>query len=308
MEMSSLFSHSSLKCPPQMSPPCQNRSPLDETIVGKKYSAGPFLVERRDAIYYALACGDDNPSYFVPDGNRNIVVPPMFAARYARTPVDPMKRDPTNGLDLEHLVHYSQEFHWLAPVHPGDRVFAQGTISHVSIRENGAVLGFGILATNQEGRAVVRATWELFDKSAGRAGTGKPSLEPDQDGALVGEGTRCVSPIQPYVYAEASGDRNPIHIDHDYARQAGLPGPILHGMCTMAFTHRFAVQSLCGKERNPLRMKRLRVQFSRPVLPGDTLTFTCRAIGSQPDGDRYGIRAVNQLGKPVLRNAWCVVA
>ena len=35
-------------------------------------------------------------------------------------------------------------------------------------------------------------------------------------------------------YAEASGDPNPIHTDPEFAKQAGLPGCILHGLWTMA--------------------------------------------------------------------------
>src|SRR5437764_14058120 len=35
-------------------------------------------------------------------------------------------------------------------------------------------------------------------------------------------------------YAEASGDRNPIHLDETLARSAGMPGVIAHGMITMA--------------------------------------------------------------------------
>nr|WP_276610575.1 MaoC/PaaZ C-terminal domain-containing protein [Kineococcus siccus] len=35
------------------------------------------------------------------------------------------------------------------------------------------------------------------------------------------------------AYAEASGDRNPIHLDADVARSVGLPDVIAHGMLTM---------------------------------------------------------------------------
>jgi len=35
-------------------------------------------------------------------------------------------------------------------------------------------------------------------------------------------------------YAGASGDFNPIHIDEQFARSVGLPGPILHGLWSMA--------------------------------------------------------------------------
>jgi len=35
------------------------------------------------------------------------------------------------------------------------------------------------------------------------------------------------------AYAEASGDSNPIHVDAAFARSAGLPGTIAHGLLEM---------------------------------------------------------------------------
>ncbi len=40
---------------------------------------------------------------------------------------------------------------------------------------------------------------------------------------------------RPIYYAAASGDFNPIHLDKEIAQAVGLPGNILHGMCTMAW-------------------------------------------------------------------------
>jgi acyl dehydratase len=71
-------------------------------------------------------------------------------------------------------------------------------------------------------------------------------------------------------YAEASGDRNPIHVDKNVARMAGLPGIIVHGLCTMALTAKVLVDHLYNGE--PTRLKRLAVRFSRPLFPGDTIT------------------------------------
>jgi len=40
------------------------------------------------------------------------------------------------------------------------------------------------------------------------------------------------------LFAEASGDRNPIHIDGEFARNAGMPDVIAHGMLGMAWLAR----------------------------------------------------------------------
>ena len=40
------------------------------------------------------------------------------------------------------------------------------------------------------------------------------------------------------LYAGASGDHNPIHIDIDFARKAGMPDVFAHGMLSMAYLGR----------------------------------------------------------------------
>jgi len=40
------------------------------------------------------------------------------------------------------------------------------------------------------------------------------------------------------LYAGASGDHNPIHIDSDFARAAGMPDVFAHGMLSMAYLGR----------------------------------------------------------------------
>ena len=40
------------------------------------------------------------------------------------------------------------------------------------------------------------------------------------------------------LYCGASGDHNPLHVDSDFARQAGFPDVIAHGMLSMAYLGR----------------------------------------------------------------------
>ena len=51
-----------------------------------------------------------------------------------------------------------------------------------------------------------------------------------------------------YLYAGASGDFNPIHIDPEFAKAVGLPGNILHGLYSMAQVARAATDTRSGAE------------------------------------------------------------
>jgi 3-hydroxybutyryl-CoA dehydratase len=100
--------------------------------------------------------------------------------------------------------------------------------------------------------------------------------------------------FRPIYYAAASGDFNPIHIDKEIAQMVGLPGNILHGMCTMAWAVEAAIDALGG---DPGSLKHIKVRFSRPVKIDDTVTLTATVADK-----RVEIKAVDQEGNDVLKN------
>lgn len=97
-----------------------------------------------------------------------------------------------------------------------------------------------------------------FDATAIQVGTRLPDL-------VFGPVTRQVLAL----YAGASGDHNPIHIDTDYARQAGLDDVFAHGMLSMAQIGR-TVTEWCGAER----LSQLSTRFSAITPVGAMVT--CR--------------------------------
>ena len=85
-----------------------------------------------------------------------------------------------------------------------------------------------------------------------------------------------------------NGDRNPLHSDPEFARRAGFPAPILHGLCTYGIACRAVLQ--CVARYDPARIGAFDVRFSAPVYPGDTIatelwmdgatvSFRCRVPG-----------------------------
>jgi len=97
------------------------------------------------------------------------------------------------------------------------------------------------------------------------------------------------------AYAEASGDRNPIHLDDDFARSVGLPGRIAHGMLQMGIAGTVAAEAAGGGGR----IKKLQCRFAGIVVPGDTVTFSAEPAGN----GKLDLRAVNQRGEAVLSRA-----
>ena len=62
---------------------------------------------------------------------------------------------------------------------------------------------------------------------------------------------RPSTPTRPIRYAEASGDPMQIHLDEEFAKAVGLPGIIIHGLCTMAFTSVAAIEHACCRRPDP---------------------------------------------------------
>jgi len=72
-------------------------------------------------------------------------------------------------------------------------------------------------------------------------------------------------------YAAVSGDDNPLHLDPNAARAAGLAGPPVHGMLMLS-----CFEPLIMRWRRDLFIARLSGKFLRPVLAGEGIRVSGR--------------------------------
>ena len=100
-------------------------------------------------------------------------------------------------------------------------------------------------------------------------------------------------------YAEASGDPNPIHTDPEFAKQAGLPGCILHGLWTMA---QVARANSAIADGDPRALKRLSVQFRGMGFPEQEVVAT-GTVKEAGDGKLVVDTVAEQNGNQIIRNA-----
>ena len=81
------------------------------------------------------------------------------------------------------------------------------------------------------------------------------------------------------LYAGASGDHNPLHIDTDYANRIGLPDVIAHGMLIMGYLGRVLTNNI-----NQNQILEYGVQFSSITNIGDALC--CSGIVKEISGNK----------------------
>lgn len=101
------------------------------------------------------------------------------------------------------------------------------------------------------------------------------------------------------LYAGASCDHNPIHIDSDAAKAVGLPDVIAHGMLVMAWAGK-AVADWAGAGR----LRSFDVRFQAPTPPGAKLS--CEGVVASVEGEgvartaRLDLRVVDAGGEVKL--------
>jgi acyl dehydratase len=108
-------------------------------------------------------------------------------------------------------------------------------------------------------------------------------------------------PDQAFLYA-LSGDRNPLHRDPNFAKMAGFPRPILHGLCTYGTACRSVLSTLC--DYNPAKIASFDARFSAPVFPGETIVTEMWV-----DGQVVSFRSkLKERDVVVLNNGKCTLA
>jgi acyl dehydratase len=94
------------------------------------------------------------------------------------------------------------------------------------------------------------------------------------------------------LFAGASGDHNPIHIDIDFARKAGMPDVIAHGMLGMAQLGR-----LITNWAPQAQLRRFDARFLGITHLGNAITYTGKVVGRTEQGVRVEVRSITQYGQ-----------
>jgi acyl dehydratase len=171
-------------------------------------------------------------------------------------------------------------------------------------KDKGAVIIRQTVLRDESGQALATLLSSQFARGDG--GFGGPSEgqpEPHKVPTRAPDRSLEIStrPDQALIY-RLCGDRNPLHSDPEFAKRAGFPRPILHGMCTYGLTCRGVLQTYA--DYDPSAFRQHAVRFSAPVYPGETMTMDMWKDGNVISFEaRAKARDVTVIksGKTVLR-------
>ena len=84
------------------------------------------------------------------------------------------------------------------------------------------------------------------------------------------------------LYCGASGDHNPIHVDFDYAKEAGLEDVIAHGMLSMGYLGRMLTDWIPQK-----KIRSYKARFTAMTQIGETVSCSGRVAEKWEEDGRH---------------------
>lgn len=231
---------------------------------------------RTDTILYALGVGlgadplDARQLRFVYEEDL-LALPTMAVVLGA--PGFWLKEQDT-GVDWVRVLHGEQGLVLHRPLPPEGTAIGRTRVTGILDKgaDKGALIySEKVLIDKASGETVATTTSTTFARGDGGFGgpTGpspRPHPIPERAPDLA-----CDLPTVPQaaLIYRLSGDRNPLHADPEVARAAGFKAPILHGLCTLGAAGHALLKSCC--DYDPARFRSLKLRFSAPVYPGETI-------------------------------------
>lgn len=276
---------------------------ISASMVGTKLPTSTLQYNEQDVILYALGVGataQDLPFVF----ERDLRVLPTFGV----IPELPTLMGLGGVLEFNPmmLVHGEQRISLNGPIPTSGTLTTAGEITGIFDKGDvGALVVVEAVTTDESGSVLFKNTFSALLRGEGNFGgergpssKGKnapPDRSPDHTVEYQ------TSPGQAALY-RLSGDRNPLHIDSEFAKRAGFDRPILHGLCTFGFVGRAILQECC--EGDPTRLKDFEVRFSDVVFPGEVIATD---IWEESPG-RIIVQTTSERGAKVISNAAATIA
>lgn len=265
-----------------------------KNLMNRKFEALTHNYTEKDSMLYALGIGlgndplnEDCLQFVYEDGLK--VLPSMGVVLAAP---GFWAREPDTGIDWVKVLHAGQELILHKPL-PSSGV-VEATTKITEIVDKGEGKGALIVservvrdkATGEDLCTLVSTTMARGDGGFGGSpiSSSTPDQIPERAPDLV-----CDLPTldQAALIYRLSGDFNPLHASPSVAREGGFEKPILHGLCTFGVATHAILKTLC--DYDPARFHRIRLRFSAPVYPGETIrteiwrdgnkiAFRCRSV------------------------------
>lgn len=255
--------------------------PINPDIaIGAQLPDRTFSWTSSDVLLYQLAIGGNQLRHTLETAGLQVfpsfgVIAPTFHE------ADPPPLDiPGCDINLSQVVHGSQEVSITAPIPTSGTATLSTHVSDVWDKGKAAVIWQEGVARAEDGTELWRAKSSIFVKGEGGFGgsRGESAAVEIPDRAPDATRSFAVSPQQALLY-RLCGDRNPLHADPEFAKNAGFPAPILHGLCTYGIVLREVTEALLDGDATAVGS--FGARFAGVVFPGETIQIRAWDLGEQ---------------------------
>jgi acyl dehydratase len=143
---------------------------LNRDFIGRAFpSSEPYEVSRVKIREFATAIGDPNPIYQDQDaakaaGHPDVIAPPTFPIVISLG--GEVLTDPELGLNYAMVVHGEQRFSYTRPIHAGDVLLTESTITGIRSAGNNEVLNIETTITTVDGELVCTSSNSIVERGA----------------------------------------------------------------------------------------------------------------------------------------------
>lgn len=245
-----------------------------DAILSYSFTDHEQVLTDTDCMLFALSVGlgrdpmeaADLPFVFE-DGLRTFPTLPIILGHPG-----PWMADPVLGITRQMIVHGTQRLEVVKPLVPGTTIVGSNRILELVDKgaDSGAIIVMErTLSEGASGEMLARIESGIFCRADGGFG-GKRQLT--HEFRAVPErvaDARIDMPTEPNqaLWYRLNGDRNPLHASPAFAKAAGFPRPILHGLCSYSVAAH-GLTKMAGADKS---LRSIEARFSKPVFPGETI-------------------------------------
>ncbi len=279
-----------------------------EKLLSKDFPVVQQTYTAKDCMLYALGVGmgidplDEESLRFVYEEDLKVLPSQLLMMAHPGF----WAKEEDTGLDWVKVLHAGQEIIMHKPFPKEGSVEAKTRITHVTDkgeRVGALIVSDRVVSDVATGEDICTLVTTILARGNGgfggeRKATPKTDIIPKCEPDMV-----CDLPTlaqQALIY-RLSGDLNPLHASPSVARHAGFKAPILHGLCTMGVATHALLKSCCDYDTS--RFKRLRLRFSAPVYPGETIRTEIWKNGNEM---AFRCKSLEQ-DKVVINNGYLLV-
>jgi acyl dehydratase len=280
--------------------------PIDVAkAVGAQLPPGESSWTADDVILYHLGIGAGTGKDKVTDRReleytyeRYLKVLPSFGVVQTGSGPGGLNAVPGISINFALVLHGEQaiEIHRTIPV--AAQTETQSRIAAIHDKGKAALIVIETVTRERGGEPIFTNRTSIFARGEGGFG-GDPGPRPGHEAPDRAPDLVVESPTAPHqaLLYRLNGDKNPLHIDPEFARMGGFATPILHGLCSYGVVCKAVVDAALDGAVD--RVAGYEARFTGVVYPGETIVTSMW----REDGRIVLQAKTAERGSPVLGNA-----